>query len=65
MSNDSRNREQPVSVIDLVCGMTIDKAQAPFASTFRGHAYYFCSASCKAKFDSDPARYDYSGNVET
>lgn len=41
---------------DLVCGMDVDKNGA-LKSTHDGKNYVFCSASCKAKFDQEPARY--------
>ncbi len=42
---------------DPVCGMMIDSETAAGHSSFQGGEYYFCSADCKQKFDSDPARY--------
>ena len=44
-------------VRDPVCGMEIDAASAAGRSEFAGTTYYFCSASCKQKFDGDPGRY--------
>ena len=41
---------------DPVCGMTVDEKSA-HKSTNAGKDYVFCSASCKAKFDKDPAKY--------
>ncbi|MHB8611296.1 MAG: heavy metal translocating P-type ATPase [Candidatus Dormibacteraceae bacterium] len=45
------------SVIDPVCGMTVDSATAEYRSFNNGTAYYFCSASCKENFDKDPAKF--------
>ena len=42
---------------DVVCGMQIDRAKAAAASQYQGKTYYFCSHSCKAKFDANPAQY--------
>ncbi len=42
---------------DPVCGMDVDPHTAKHSSHFTGRPYYFCSASCKTKFDSDPQRY--------
>lgn len=42
---------------DPVCGMDVDPHTAKHSSHFNGRPYYFCSASCKTKFDSDPQRY--------
>ncbi len=47
---------------DPVCGMTVEPTTR-FKSLYRGRVYYFCSESCKRKFDSDPEKY-LSGNVE-
>jgi Cu+-exporting ATPase len=44
-------------VKDVVCGMEIDPAKAPAKSEYQGTTYYFCSSSCKAKFDANPAQY--------
>ena len=44
-------------VTDPVCGMRIDPASAAGSAQYEGQRYYFCSASCKSKFDGDPARY--------
>ena len=44
-------------VRDPVCGMTIDESQAVAVARHDGQTYYFCAASCHAKFVADPARY--------
>lgn len=45
---------------DPVCGMTVDPSTAKHRTLFKGAYYLFCSANCKAKFESDPARYTTS-----
>ncbi|MFO0890935.1 MAG: heavy metal translocating P-type ATPase [Isosphaeraceae bacterium] len=50
------------TVKDPVCGMQVDPATAAGSSEHGGTAYFFCSASCKRKFDADPMRY-LSGEV--
>ena len=47
----------PARVTDPVCGMTIDPATAAGRSEYAGKTWHFCSASCKTRFDADPARY--------
>jgi len=47
---------QASTVKDPVCGMTV-KTDAPHRAEHQGKTYYFCSAGCRAKFDSDPGRY--------
>jgi Cu+-exporting ATPase len=42
---------------DIVCGMQIDKSKAAGSSEYNGKVYYFCSTSCKTKFDADPAKF--------
>ena len=42
---------------DVVCGMQIDPAKAAGTSIYNGKTFYFCSKSCKTKFDSNPAQY--------
>ena len=50
-------------VIDVVCGMTIDPAQAAASTEYAGDTYYFCSHGCHEKFERDPAKY-LSGKKE-
>jgi len=45
------------SAVDPVCGMSVDSAHAAGEREYGGQTYYFCSDSCKTKFDADPARY--------
>jgi YHS domain-containing protein len=42
---------------DVVCKMQVDKRNAKFTSEYKGKEYYFCSLSCKKKFDEDPEKY--------
>ncbi len=42
---------------DVVCGMQVDPKKAAGQSEHQGKTYYFCSYSCKRKFDSNPAQY--------
>jgi Cu+-exporting ATPase len=41
-------------VVDPVCGMTIDPAQAAGSWEYNGHKYYFCHQSCLARFKANP-----------
>ncbi|MBP2030808.1 YHS domain-containing protein [Methanohalophilus levihalophilus] len=45
-----------IEVKDPVCGMKIDKRTAKFKSEYEGKTYYFCSLSCKKKFDENPEK---------
>jgi xanthine dehydrogenase accessory factor len=43
-------------MIDPICGMTVDGSSG-FSSTVNGQTVFFCCASCKESFDSDPQKY--------
>ena len=43
--------------IDPVCGMTVQPSSAAGSHECRGKMYYFCSASCLAKFRANPDSY--------
>lgn len=45
------------TVRDPVCGMTIDPARAAGKTERNGSTTYFCSTSCKTRFDADPAKF--------
>jgi Cu+-exporting ATPase len=42
---------------DVVCGMQVDPAKAAGTSEYQGKKYFFCSQSCKQKFDQSPQQY--------
>lgn len=44
-------------VLDPVCGMVIDRADATETRRFAEETYFFCSTSCATKFDADPEAY--------
>lgn len=39
---------------DPICGMMVEIATARYVSKYRGQEYYFCSASCKTRFEKKP-----------
>jgi Cu+-exporting ATPase len=41
--------------------MQVDEGSAAGKSEHAGRTYYFCSAGCKQKFDSDPENYSGGG----
>jgi Uncharacterized conserved protein len=49
----------PDHAIDPVCGKTVDTATAK-STLYGGHAYYFCSADCRTKFEAAPVSYNAS-----
>ena len=42
---------------DPICGMQVEEAEAAGQSDYEGRTYYFCSTSCKDKFDESPEDY--------
>ncbi len=42
---------------DPVCGMSVDPNKTKSASAHQGVTYYFCSSSCRDKFEKNPAQY--------
>jgi Cu+-exporting ATPase len=47
---------------DPVCGMMVDEKTSKLKSEHEGTTFYFCSADCKKKFESDPHRYGHQGH---
>jgi Cu+-exporting ATPase len=45
------------TVLDPVCGMTVDPAKTPHHASHDGHDFHFCSAGCRTKFIADPASF--------
>jgi xanthine dehydrogenase accessory factor len=43
--------------VDPVCGMKVVIEEASESATAGGVRYYFCSAGCRQRFESEPARY--------
>ena len=48
-------------VVDPVCGMTIDPADAVGDVTHDGQTFYFCNESCLERFKADPAQFTGGG----
>jgi len=49
-----RMTEEGKMAKDPVCGMTVEEKTAPASYVYNGTTYYFCHASCKAKFEKNP-----------
>jgi putative ABC transport system ATP-binding protein len=43
--------------IDPVCGMSIDKENAPALASMNGRTFYFCANGCRDEFLADPAQF--------
>ncbi len=41
-------------MVDPVCGMAVEPAEAAAAWDHEGRTYYFCSVGCFDRFRSDP-----------
>ncbi|HUO84288.1 MAG TPA: YHS domain-containing protein, partial [Thermoanaerobaculia bacterium] len=50
-------------VIDPVCRMRVDPANAPATSEYKGQTFYFCMPGCKNQFDADPEKYASTAEV--
>jgi len=48
---------QTDQVVDPVCGMKVDPQATAHHASHAGHEYHFCSAGCRAKFNTNPDRY--------
>ena len=44
-------------VIDPVCGMTVEPEKTEHQFEYDGQSYYFCSAHCLRKFQTEPEKY--------
>jgi P-type Cu+ transporter len=49
--------ESVKTVTDPVCGMEINPSGAAGHSDYNGETYYFCSITCKEKFDARPSQF--------
>jgi Cu+-exporting ATPase len=54
---ETQATEDGAKVRDPVCGMWIDPETAAGHSDHQGVRYYFCSPSCKQRFDREPQRF--------
>lgn len=48
---------EPESVIDLVCGMTVDAVPSNRPFEYQGVTYYFCAPGCRKAFEKDPGSF--------
>lgn len=56
MSGKAATPTTAAKVVDPVCGMEVEAANAP-KTTYAGKTYYFCSEEDKAKFLKNPEQY--------
>ena len=48
---------EPESVLDLVCGMTVDAVPSNRPFEYEGTTYYFCAPGCRKAFEKDPGSF--------
>jgi len=48
---------EALTVLDPVCGMSVDPDKTAHHAEHAGDAYHFCSSGCRTKFQADPDRY--------
>jgi P-type Cu+ transporter len=46
--------------IDPVCGMEVTPETAADSAEYEGQTFYFCSAGCRATFESNPEKYAHA-----
>lgn len=42
---------------DPVCKMNVEESKAAATAMYEGKTYYFCSESCKVRFEKKPTEY--------
>jgi Cu+-exporting ATPase len=57
METTSHVAEPAEGVVDPVCGMTIDPADAVGHFDYQGRTYYFCAESCLEQFRENPEKF--------
>ena len=45
------------TVVDPVCGMTVDPCKTELTAEYEDKRYYFCAAGCLEAFEKNPAKY--------
>jgi YHS domain-containing protein len=46
---------------DPVCYAEVDEETTPHIVTYKGQKYWFCTASCRKKFEEKPEKYTKLG----
>ena len=49
--------DQAAMARDVVCGMEVDRNNAPCMTGYNGTTYYFCSEACKLEFLYGPEQF--------
>jgi Cu+-exporting ATPase len=64
MSAHEHAAAAPAEVIDPVCGMTIDPADAVGHVDYKGQTYYFCAERCLERFRENPGQFLETGTAQ-
>ena len=46
---------------DPVCYADVDEEKATQKTTYKGETYYFCTPSCRKKFEENPGKFTILG----
>ena len=57
MHDHSQHNAAPTATRDPVCGMNVDMEKTAHRAVHEGREFGFCSAGCKAKFETAPTSY--------
>jgi Cu+-exporting ATPase len=57
VEHSDHSPQTAATVIDPVCGMTVDPAKSPHRHVHHRQTYHFCSNGCRTKFAADPQKY--------
>ena len=49
--------------IDPVCYADVDEETATQKTIYKGETYYFCTPSCRKKFEENPGKYTKLGQI--
>ena len=52
-----KSRPQEESVVDPVCGMSVNPETAKIKAFVEGQNYYFCAEGCRKAFEANPEKY--------
>ncbi|HZQ08283.1 MAG TPA: ATP-binding cassette domain-containing protein [Anaerolineae bacterium] len=61
---DGRFKQVQTMVVDLVCGMSIEREKAVATFEYTGTLYYFCAKECRDEFERMPEKFRRDGKVK-
>jgi len=45
------------TVVDLVCGMSVDTSRPLYFTEYKGMRFYFCCHACREQFEGNPRQF--------